>query len=81
MARAGSSRHLGTTVDALSVATASRPAETEQSIPGLYARVVNTDLGIRLSVLDVVPVADSSTPADALRNSLDLLPSGPSLEG
>ncbi|MEZ4503002.1 MAG: LLM class flavin-dependent oxidoreductase [Dehalococcoidia bacterium] len=35
---------------------------------------MSTNLGIPLSVLDVAPVAEGSTPADALRNSLDLAP-------
>ena len=36
--------------------------------------MVSTNLGIPLSVLDVAPVSEGSTPADALRNSLDLAP-------
>ena len=35
---------------------------------------MNTELGIPLSVLDVAPVSEGSTPGDALRNSLDLAP-------
>ncbi len=35
---------------------------------------MNTDLGIPLSVLDLAPVSEGSSPADALRNSLDLAP-------
>jgi len=35
---------------------------------------MTTNLGIPLSVLDVAPVAEGFTPADALRNSLDLAP-------
>ena len=44
------------------------------SPPGLYARTVNTALGIPLSVLDLAPVSEGSAPGDALRNSLDLAP-------
>jgi luciferase family oxidoreductase group 1 len=33
-----------------------------------------TELGIPLSVLDLAPVSEGSTPGDALRNSLDLAP-------
>ncbi len=35
---------------------------------------MTSDLGIPLSVLDLAPVAEGSTPGDALRNSLDLAP-------
>ncbi len=35
---------------------------------------MSTDLGIPLSVLDLAPVVEGSTPADALQNSLDLAP-------
>jgi luciferase family oxidoreductase group 1 len=35
---------------------------------------MSTELGIPLSVLDVAPVSEGSTPGDALRNSLDLAP-------
>ena len=35
---------------------------------------MSTELGIPLSVLDVAPVPEGSTPGDALRNSLDLAP-------
>lgn len=35
---------------------------------------MSSSLGIPLSVLDVAPVVEGSTPADALRNSLDLAP-------
>jgi luciferase family oxidoreductase group 1 len=35
---------------------------------------MTTELGIPLSVLDVAPVSEGSTPADALHNSLDLAP-------
>jgi luciferase family oxidoreductase group 1 len=46
----------------------SAPARSEW----LYAHLVSTKLGIPLSVLDLAPVVEGSTPADALRNSLDL---------
>ena len=36
--------------------------------------MTSLELGIPLSVLDVAPVAEGSTPAEALRNSLDLAP-------
>ncbi len=35
---------------------------------------MSSSLGIPLSVLDLAPVAEGSTPGDALRNSLDLAP-------
>lgn len=35
---------------------------------------MSTELGIPLSVLDVAPVSEGSTPGEALRNSLDLAP-------
>lgn len=35
---------------------------------------MSSDLGIPLSVLDLAPVAEGSTPGDALRNTLDLSP-------
>ena len=35
---------------------------------------MTSDIGIPLSVLDLAPVAEGFTPADALRNSLDLAP-------
>ena len=35
---------------------------------------MSTELGIPLSVLDLAPVTEGSTPGDALRNSLDLAP-------
>ncbi len=36
--------------------------------------MVSTELGVPLSVLDLAPVSEGFTPADALRNSLDLAP-------
>jgi luciferase family oxidoreductase group 1 len=43
-------------------------------VQGLYAHSVSTEFGIPLSVLDLAPVSEGSTPGDALRNSLDLAP-------